>query len=1092
MLAGVLPAFKHFNIMIGHPLVSHLRSLGCALFAALSLVPASASAGQTEPYLFESDAAGPPSKILWQTEPGVRYDLWQSDNLADWSRVTGYPAQAAGLAMEHAFTPGPKGFFKIVPIDDQPPVVVAQYPAVDGFAVGRFADLSIELADATGIDPASIRLTVGAVGPLAQGAAGLTISGNTLTYDSGDAALGAWGETVTATLVAADALGHALTHTWSFRMEPEPQTAANIFVFGSPTAQRAGQQVSGPAAALAARYPAPVGPQKANDPPPWSIESVLADRIVIAYEAGGMPTFTAGQLICNLAPRKESEIFYRWVVSTSDDPALSKLTIMTTDAALTDFATSGSAALSANSLVYELDATGTLTSAVAVTDTLTFPRTGYDLSGSEFKLRDDGYEVKVNGVSYSSGGGLTLLDITATDYSWWFTPRIRAGFEIGFSGLKSFEAIASGQVSCASVFDGDVLLAGVSVERTIYDLPEAAEPKTVIYMGNIGPVPVFATLGFDFSLKSKAEAKALLEFNLTYRQEASASFGINYERGTGVNWTRSFQASSPDLRGSAALTGEFSYELTLDPRLEFLVYGLAGIKAALEPSAGVVATASTSGGFDGKIEASLDFVLGLAGPAFDLLNIDKELSYNIWEGEWPLTPQNLAFKTQPQSRTVAPGGDVSFTCTVDSPTPPTFQWYQNGRKIAGQTSRSLFLQQVNTGHAGTYKVKATAGNLSADSDLATLTVLNGTPANLDTDGDGIPDIYETNTGVWVSATDRGTNPYKWDSDDDGLSDGVETNTGVNLSRSNTGTHPNKADTDGDGINDKREIDLGSNPNIGPAPEGFALISAGWFQMGDALDGYEVPVHSVYVSGFYMGKYEVTKALWDEVRTWGLDHEYTDLRAGGGKAANHPVQTISWYDVVKWCNARSEKEGLTPCYRVAGAVYRTTENDAVVCNWSASGYRLPSEAEWEKAARGGLSGKRFPWGDTINHTYANYYNSNYSYESPQNQGYHPTYAVNGSPYTSPVGSFSANGYGLYDMAGNVWEWCWDLYDVYTDASQVDPRGPATGLYGSYRVFRGGCWDGTAARTARAAPTAAATGPYYAYNGTLGFRLARGQP
>ena len=97
---------------------------------------------------------------------------------------------------------------------------------------------------------------------LTPGAPGLTIFGNTITYDSGDAALGAWGATISATLVAADTLGHTLTHTWSFRLEPEPLVAANIFVFGSPTAQRAGQRVSGPAAALAARFPAPVGPQR--------------------------------------------------------------------------------------------------------------------------------------------------------------------------------------------------------------------------------------------------------------------------------------------------------------------------------------------------------------------------------------------------------------------------------------------------------------------------------------------------------------------------------------------------------------------------------------------------------------------------------------------------------------------------------------------------------------------------------------------------------------------------------------------------------------------------------------------------------------
>jgi sulfatase modifying factor 1 len=254
--------------------------------------------------------------------------------------------------------------------------------------------------------------------------------------------------------------------------------------------------------------------------------------------------------------------------------------------------------------------------------------------------------------------------------------------------------------------------------------------------------------------------------------------------------------------------------------------------------------------------------------------------------------------------------------------------------------------------------------------------------------------------------------------------------------------------------------------------GFALIPAGAFQRGDALDGMgNAPVRTVNVSAFYMAKTEVTKAEWDQVRTWGLSRGYTDLAVGGGKASNHPVHSVTWYDGIKWCNARSERDGLEPCYRIGGNIMRTGFTAPTV-SWAAKGYRLPTEAEWEKAARGGLNGKRFPWGDTITHSQANYVN-------------HPVYTVGGESYTSPVGSFAANGYGLHDMAGNVYEWCWDWYEVYEAGTQSDPRGVTSG---SFRVGRGGSF-----RDGASDDRVASRGwnfPGYSFN-YFGFRPVRRQ-
>jgi sulfatase modifying factor 1 len=232
----------------------------------------------------------------------------------------------------------------------------------------------------------------------------------------------------------------------------------------------------------------------------------------------------------------------------------------------------------------------------------------------------------------------------------------------------------------------------------------------------------------------------------------------------------------------------------------------------------------------------------------------------------------------------------------------------------------------------------------------------------------------------------------------------------------------------------------------PKP-GFVRIPAGPFQMGDNLDGtaYALPVHAVDVDEFFIDRYETTYTLWKEVYDWAVANGYGFDHAGrngsSGEGNNQPVVEINWYDAVKWLNARSEREGRTPVYYTDNArtmVYKTGHVDLTNAQvkWSADGYRLPTEAEWEKAARGGLEGKRYPWGDELGTGKAN----------------------DDLGHTVPVGSYEPNGFGLYDMAGNVFEWVWDwgsegqAYNWAVDGAK-NPHGPDSSDAGR-RIRRGG--------------------------------------
>lgn len=241
-----------------------------------------------------------------------------------------------------------------------------------------------------------------------------------------------------------------------------------------------------------------------------------------------------------------------------------------------------------------------------------------------------------------------------------------------------------------------------------------------------------------------------------------------------------------------------------------------------------------------------------------------------------------------------------------------------------------------------------------------------------------------------------------------------------------------------------EINFNEINNIEIYPNGLISIPTGKFSMGQT--GIVTPVHSVIINrAYYLGRYEVTQKEWISVMgSWNPDPYGYSNNFGVGD--NYPVYWISWYAALVYCNKRSIAEGLTPCYTINSSTdpadwgsIPTSSNstwDAVTCNFTAKGYRLPTEAEWEYAAQYN-DDRTYPWGETPASAELCNFNNNVG-----------TTTVTGS-YQSGRSKL-----GLCDMSGNVSEWTWDWQAIYPSTEQTDPSGPSSG---TDHILRGGNFD-----------------------------------
>jgi sulfatase modifying factor 1 len=200
----------------------------------------------------------------------------------------------------------------------------------------------------------------------------------------------------------------------------------------------------------------------------------------------------------------------------------------------------------------------------------------------------------------------------------------------------------------------------------------------------------------------------------------------------------------------------------------------------------------------------------------------------------------------------------------------------------------------------------------------------------------------------------------------------------------------------------------------PQIEGFVGVVGGSLPQSSTLAGQTV-------QSFYIGRTEVTTQEWNQIRSYANANGYDLASYGEGSALNHPVRNVSWHDVIKWCNAKSEHSGLTPVYTINGTIYKTGIQIPEV-NVNSNGFRLPLEKEWEFAARGGIRSQGFTYsgGNDLNAVAWNMANS-------MNAVVDLVGGNNEGRGTFPVGQKIPNELGIYDMSGNVAEWCWDAYN-----------------------------------------------------------------
>ena len=540
------------------------------------------------------------------------------------------------------------------------------------------------------------------------------------------------------------------------------------------------------------------------------------------------------------------------------------------------------------------------------------------------------------------------------------------------------------------------------------------------------PVPIVLVPKMIIMLNIDAYGEAHVTATVT--TSASVEAGLEYQK---PNWS-SYCEKDLDFDYDIPVV-DASVNATVDagPRFEINLYGIAGpwahARGFLNLDADINATPwwTLTGGY--VVDAGVHFEVFDYGESATVPNI---INHSVVLAQ--ASQNQVAAPTfNPPGGTYTSAQNVTISCA----TPGVTIYYSTD----GSTPSIRYTKPINISSTTTLKAKATKSGWT-DSQIASAVYTINQPQTVATPTFSPPGgTYISAQSVRITCATSGATIRYTTNGSEPTTNSPTYSSPINVSSTTT----IKAKGFKNGWTPSSTASATYTINAVP-PGQMIFVPGGTFTMGDTRgQGYsdELPTHTVTLNSFYIGKYEVTQAEYSQYMP------SPNWTSSYGLGDNYPAYRVSWYAILKYCNLRSMAEGLTPCYSISGSTnpadwgeVPTTSNstwNAVICNWNASGYRLPTEAEWEYAARGATN------------------NPDYLYSGSDDINAVAWYTNNSGSSTHPVGTKAPNGIGTYDMSGNVWEWCWDWYSssYYSSSPQDNPTGPASG---SSRVQRGGSW------------------------------------